>query len=276
MLSEIKHSFINCANIIPDWRTESIQQLSNNYIQYEKTDPILKDAYFAALMCRYWSAIDKYYMQSQPVASAEDCFEWLTHALLYALEHRKWLDPTSNIYDDPNGADKVINRCIKSTRLIFYDNSNKDKRKIQAVTFSLNELCEQNGDSSFPTDYIENSPDINIGKELIKDAFIKRNYFDCFMIDGIINADTTDYYIENYNRYNVYSIFSIKKLVKHLKQLDDSYCNLISRRFNLDNKIMATNAKEIRQLSSQRLYTKIKNRLEALKSNSLIKSCIPR
>ena len=50
----------------------------------------------------------------------EDCFEWLTHAILYALDHRKWKDPNSSLFNDPLGPDKERYEAFKLILILFF------------------------------------------------------------------------------------------------------------------------------------------------------------
>jgi len=67
----------------------------------------------------------------------EDTYQWVVDGILYALQHRKWLDPNNKLYTDPDGPDKVINRKIKCIRINHLISENRDKRKVHVNLLSL-------------------------------------------------------------------------------------------------------------------------------------------
>lgn len=262
MLEEYKKLYISKADLIPGWKDMSKSELCNKYIEYENTDKSKSECYLSAIVCNYWHAIDKYYSQSYSSASPEDCYEWLIHAITYALNARKWLDPKNKLYDDPNGPDKVINRCIKSTRLIHYQASNRLKRRINYNMSSLDSLQEEYQDLFTATvwDFVdETRSDMD---NLILEAFNHKDYFLSFFLDGIVNADVFEYVEED---DKTYSSFSSKKLVSHIRHIDDAYCFIFAKRFNLPIEKVKKGASYCTKLSSQRLYTKIRKTAEDLR-----------
>ena len=164
MLEDVRQSYLSFAKTIKGWDTMDKNVLANLYIKNEN-DENLRNSYFSALMCIYWYAIGKYYSESKNSVDIEDCYEWLIHAMTYALKNRKWTDPTNKLYSDPNGPDKVINRCIASTRQIFYQASNTAKRRVNFQCDSIDRQLEDLEIYSYFADIII-IPDVRFEKEI--------------------------------------------------------------------------------------------------------------
>lgn len=250
ILPKMYKSFSSIADNIlkEDWRSLSKNDLLNLYIDNE-TDNNLREGYIAAIFCRYWNAINKYYQSSKGSVIVEDCFEWLTHAILYALEHRKWRDPESSLYNDPAGPDKALNICIASTRSIFYQSNNNNNRKINFGLESIERLEEENlsnilpADTSFESDFSNNL----FLKDLVVQRFKKEKEIQGLIIDGIINGNV----FENIDG-NI--CFSKKKLVKHLRSLNNNCISYISKNYNVCQKKVAQACEEIKNMLSNKLY----------------------
>ena len=146
MLENIHRTYLKTASVIPNWQTANKNDLLNNCVKYRE-DPVLYNAYVAAVILRYWGNIGKYYNASKASGfTIEDCYEWLIRAVLYTIEKHKWLDTDNKLYNDPAGPDKVLNRVIYSTRQLAYYNANLDKRKANYGKVSLDEIREKAGD----------------------------------------------------------------------------------------------------------------------------------
>ena len=128
MLEDYKELCRKSADVIPDWRSMSKNDLCRGYVA-NKGNSRLQDAYMSAILYRYWSLISKYYYQRQNCASPEECYTWLVDSVLCCVNLASWENPESSIYKDPNGPDKVINRCMKCARLTYYQFINRKKRK---------------------------------------------------------------------------------------------------------------------------------------------------
>lgn len=246
------------ADVIPDWRTKNINDLINDCIRYE-SDATMHQGCVAAVYCRKWPSIGKYYFISKGSATPEDCFEWLGHAVMYALEHRKWLDPNSSLYGDPNGPDKVLNRCIISTRHIYYQANNNDNRKINFGLESLQNLEEEelsyvippsdvSGDSIMEHFYI---------KEMIRSKFNSNHPMQSFVLDGIVNGSVFDS-----DKDGKTTVFSKRKLAKHLRNIDERYCKLFSVMYNVDETQAKDTVQDIKSLSGLKLYKIIDQAIE--------------
>lgn len=261
ILSNYYKSFEKTAEIIPNWNKQSKNDLLNAYIDHEDNKQ-LREAYMAAIMCKYWGAISKYYQSSYKSATKEDCFEWLTHAIMYALKHRKWRDPSNKLYNDPKAPDKVVNRCIASTRHIYYQAMNNDNKKLNFGLESLDNLEEN--DLSYLIPASEESSDTMISNLFIKDIIKSKlngkedKILEGLILDGIINSDV---FTLNEDKLS----FNAKRLVKHLNHIDENYCRILSNTYGSDYDTLWRISGCISKIPNYKLYKKIDSTLSFLR-----------
>ena len=202
---------------LPNWKNEN----KNDLIRKASTlpDGIEKDAYVAAIMLKYWSKISKFYGKCSLVTTQEDIHEWLTTAILYAINKHPWDSPTASIYNDPNGPDKVVNRGMECVRLTFYQQLNRYNRKINSAILSLDCLTEDYKDAATPVyldSYICEVHDVIIG------YFEKEEHVLGLLLNGIL--------YENWQM----SEENAKRVAVYLKKLDLEDAKLIASRYSVD------------------------------------------
>lgn len=274
MLSSYKSSHEKCADalITEDWRKMNKNKLVNRYLEVEK-DKDLANAYLSAIIVRYWGALSKYYNSSYKVVDKMTCYDWLVDAIMRALDRRKWLDPTSTVYNDPYGPDKVINRCIISERLGYFQSSNTYKRKNNYGLESLERLQDKNDSLSDIPTYMQNllptyTPEeldegnISISS-LVEKAFDDKEYVLAFMVDGIVNYNTFEVFKDDEGKK--YSNFSEKRLMRHLRALNSNYCQTFSNTFHKPLDEVEGAVKECGLLSRARLKTAVQRNMKKLK-----------
>lgn len=267
-LSEYKRYYEKEASNIPNWRNINKNKLVNSFIENEN-NKTLANSYLAAIVCRYWSNIDKLYNNSKSSSvTREDCYEWVIDAIMYALAKRKWLDPSNKLYTDPNGPDKVINRCIASERKIFYQSSNYDCRKVNYTTFSTDQMLEENENNSLFLSDKDDYADINGSVDnLIILSFKRGKYFLAFMIDGIVNYDS---FISFRNKSGVITDeFSSIKLLKHLSTLDAEYARSFSARFNINYVDTVKAVIDCSAIPKDRIRRYIRSNLQVLRTSKV-------
>lgn len=265
MLDEYKKACKGAADAIEGWETLSKNELCRECVK-SKDDSRLFNAYFSALMYRYWHLIPKFYMQSSNVAEPEDCYDWLVTALTYAIDHTRWDDIDSTVYNDPNGPDKVINRCMKSVRLTYYQFINRKKRKDNFGQLSLDELKDNpntNFDIEDDSSYAVDADLIDI-KRYIVNIFDKKDYFLAYMLDCIINEDVFDVQSDGI------VVFNERKLSKHLRQINEGYCYRFANTYDIPaDKVLQT----LKYFSKNtNIHSKIENNLLKLKHDPFILS----
>ena len=248
-----KDFYESLANQIPNWKTMSKNELCFKYIEESSKQNKISDSYLAALICKYLPKVDKYYYLNIKSATLEECYDWLIDAILYVLNHQRWNDKDSSIYQDKNAPDKMINRCLQSNRLIHYQASNRYKRKLNYTLNSLDEIKEE-----YNID-IDNKQDsfLDLDKQIIK-FFREKEYFAAFVLDGILNNDSFD--IINNNK-----VFSRKKLAKHIRHLDDEYCEVFAELYDLDVEKVKHAALYCNKLNTEKIYKKLDSLFNYLK-----------
>lgn len=154
MLEDIRQTYIRSADHVVGWKTMNKNDLINLYLEHENTEPE-RSYYFSALMCRYWSNVYKFYRTSKSTRlELSDFTSWLAEAFFVAFKYRRWKDPSSKLYKDPQAPDKVVNRCIYSTRMRYYQYYNMGKRRLNFQTDSIERQLETFGNMANVNNYL--------------------------------------------------------------------------------------------------------------------------
>ena len=271
MLDEYKEAFRQCADLIDGWQELSKNELCRKYVESEG-NPQLQDSYFGAIMYRYWNLIAKYHYMSSNVASPEDCYEWLEDSVYCCLSSKSWEKTDSSIYRDPNGPDKVINRCMKCARLTYYQFINRKKRKDNFGLLSLDELSELFGTTVSEPESSETFDD-DIGRWAIEDyiryLFLQKDYFASVMLDAIQTQDVFDVCISKEEGQKIK--FSLRKLTKFMSNIDDDYVEKFSEKYSFKHDDVALGMSYFRKLKQPTIRAKIQTVLERLQNDPFIK-----
>lgn len=270
MLEDYKESLRACANLIPDWESKGKNELCREYVLH-KDDERLRDAYLSAVLCRYWNLISKYHFMSSNVASPEECYGWLVDSVLCCLTLTSWENPSSSIYNDPNGPDKVINRCMKCARLTYYQFINRKKRRDNFGLLSIDEMAESFGqtvkepEDTTSTDRLSEWAII----DYIKDAFGRKDYFTAIMIDCIIHEEVFDT-ITNETGNSV-ATFNVRKLARFISEINSTYINDFASRYKLKVEDVEKAVSYFKDVKTSTLRAKAQTVLERLQHDSFIK-----
>lgn len=223
MLDENKLIYEEFASTyLPDWKTQNKNDLIRTASKLP--DGVEKDAYVAAIMLKYWNKISKFYAKCSLVTTKEDIHEWLTTAILYAINKHPWDSPTASIYNDPNGPDKVVNRGMECVRLTFYQQLNRYNRKINSAILSLDSLTEDYKDAAAPT-YLDAY--IYEVHDIIIQYFNSEEHVLALMLNAIL-----------YENWDI-NEDNAKRTAMHLKKLDLSDAKVIAERYSIDeNKVL--------------------------------------
>ena len=257
MLDDYKRNYIECANLVDNWKQLDINTLGQRYLEaLECNDDMYINAYLSAIVLKYWRLIQSsYYSQKVRLASEEDVYEWVLEGILDALEHHVWTDVNNSLYGDENAVDKAINVCIYSSKLNFFKSLDYEKRRINKYSISLDEIQENASDDYF-LPYFDKSPYAQIYlSDRIKTLFKGYNYFSAFLLDAIINADV--FINEKDNAYRL----SNRKLIGHLRSIDDNYCKIISDTYDVDFKEVKQAAAFVKNIDTDRMARNIENLL---------------
>lgn len=266
MIETYKDSCRETANKIPGWQEKSKNELCRLCVENE-SNPELYNAYFAAVMYSYMGTIAKYYQTNKALLTEETCIEWLEDAVTYALSHRRWEDPDSSIYNDPNGPDKVINRILKCTRANLYQYVNRKKRKDFYWMKSLDAISELVNDNSVELmDKTDFTKELELDlKSFVRMTFYEKDYFMAYMIDCIMNEN-----VFVFDRETQENIFSIKKLSRKLCQVGEEYCERFSEEYGIPLDVVLGTLKYFCNLNSGKLVYKIEYNLQKLRHNPYI------
>lgn len=193
LLEEIRQTYLKFANNIPNWKTMNKNKLANLYLEHEHSEPE-RSYYFSALMCRYWSNVYKFYRTSKSTKlDISDFTSWLAESFFVAFKYRRWKDPSNKLYNDPQAPDKVINRCIYSTRMRYYQYYNMDKRKLNFQTDSIERQLESFGYRANVYKYmstVDGSEEDARCKDIITYYLSKENFLLAIILDLICFGDT--------------------------------------------------------------------------------------
>lgn len=263
MLDDYKELYKHSASLIPNWETIDKSELCRQCVLHEHDD--LYQNYLAALICRYWPLIAKFHAMSLNLADPDDCYNWLIDSIIYAINHRQWENPESNIYNDPKGPDKVINRCMKSSRLIYYQFMNRKKRRKEYQYISIEALREElNSDSIDLEDESSNLDHLSFDIPfLITQTFNRKEYFLAFILDCICIEDVFDS-VDGYIKFNA------KRLAKYFRQIDNNYVQYFAAKYSLNYEIVYQAAIMAKNVPDSKLTAKIEETLLRLKHSELI------
>ena len=272
MLDDYKELCRQSADIIPNWSTMSKNDLCREYLVH-KNDSVLQNAYMSAILYKYWNLIGKYYYMSANCATPEECYTWLVDSVCYCVNLAAWENPESSIYKDPNGPDKVINRCMKCARLTYYQFINRKKRKDDFTIQSIEELQELYGNGA-PEPYDpEQDYDVStlIIKEYIRDEFKRKNYFVSFLIHVILSSNVFDMISSSNSKSAELNIRKLCKVLNNITE-DDLYAFAIDNEIPLESVINAYDY--VKLIPQANMKKKIITTLEQLKHSALVESLV--
>lgn len=331
-LNEMQVAFQTDASILGEYQLMSKTELANGYcdadekaLAYkisgdkdkETEQEILRSAYYSALMLRYWYKIFEWYKNSYTLnLPLTDYVDWLSDSLYVAFYYRVWryefeavvkkgifkeykLDTNGNripnkyYYEvDQNAPDKIINRCCGSMRGRVFQFHNKDKRKADTQTYSLDAILEEDGDYavSYIGAYSEDEKTFLGGAYSLVQMLLDRGEnLEALIVHSIANyknykkekeiktiktiSEETGEEIKQ-KEITVKSKFDSKKLVKHLNSIDEdfifSFCDNYKINDNIGNKILNS----LKNLSNAKLYKVIEKTLEEIKQTPDLLACI--
>ena len=249
MLEETRLAYERCADaFIPDWKSLDKNILVKRAIIVE--NEALKNAYISAIMLKYWYKLTSYYYKTRYVTCPEDVHEWLTSAVMYAINNQPWENPKSSIYQDENGPDKVINRCMESRRVTFYQQLNRYKRKINSGVISLDNLVEEFRDSVLPEAHDTNNTEIY---DIINTFIADKDYITVFILDTI-------FYVEVPKEDML-----VPKFVSKIRETSDNYLTNLANKYGIAPKELIEYFAKFRSLSDYKLKRKVEYYLLRLK-----------
>ena len=234
MLDEYRSVYVEQANLIPNWKKKSRNDLCREYEKLinEKPDSPLLNSYMSAIMLSFWHVLYKTY-NKQPikVLSQEDCYECLVESVLEILKKKPWEDPTQSIYQDEKGPERAINIRFQQNVINLFVAEQRHKRKLLDDAFSLDSTIEDDEEYSllsFVEDESINLFDQLYWKQRVKQYFDKKDYITAFVLD-ILLTETNSIKVVN-DEYEI----DLKRIVRILNtELDERYCDIFSETYDV-------------------------------------------
>lgn len=272
MLDDYKELCRLAANSAPGWEDLSKNDLCRAYVA-NKGNEYLQNAYLSAILYRYWSLIGKYYYQSVNCATPEECYGWLVDSVSCCVNLAAWENPSSSIYNDPNGPDKVINRCMKCARLTYYQFINRKKRRDDFGMLSVDELKELYGNGA--PEPADPEQEFDMGSLLIHDyvvdEFRRKNYFVSFLIYLIISGNVFDIIVTDGQKDTE---FNLRKICKLMNTINEDQLWAFSAEYNIPLESVTKAHEYIKMVPQANMRKKVLQALEDLKHSALVESLL--
>ena len=175
MLDEYKKIYEESANLIPNWKELSKNDLAELYIQHEAEE--ISNSYFSGLILKFWNLIPHYYYkQGIKYASEDECYNWIVEGITKALNQRSWKIEGNKLYGDVKGPEKAIVVCIMSIRANLYQYTKYAKHSLNYSSLSLN-LLEENSSDGFYLQYIDKYLNLQeYIKDNVREKFLRHEF----------------------------------------------------------------------------------------------------
>lgn len=267
MLDEYKKIFQDNADNISEWKSLTKDTLCNLYIDcVEQGQTQQANYYLSAIICKYWSTMEKYIVGSSGFNSPEDTYDWVIQTILDTLDKKVWRLPNHKLYNNPKGPTIAINQTLKSNKMLMFKAENRQKREINHKADSIESLQDSLQDIKFPNvvDYYGCMNDII--KRVVKEKFIRKNYFCAILIDLIVNFNCFKTYYENEKKF---CEFSHRNVVYYFSHINDAYLKRFSLLYNIPIDEVIS-CKKYLSVSNQEIYAKIPNCMQEIKKELYI------
>lgn len=292
--------FVNCARGLDGFIVGQkedvpydITELINGYCQAkDNNDQVKMSQYISALFVRYWHVVVMLYNQSLSTRlEFDDIISWVYDAFEKAAYYRSWLDNTKEVSKSPKGAEKCINQCITSVRQFWYKHFNQEKRKVNFISSSLDDVMPLGFHWNFDTpmtilDTVADESEtelVDTGKEIIKNYVSSGKLFEALVLDGILYQDcffesTSNEVVdvdEEGNDVEVtkyHSEFSPIKLKKHLKNLNSAFISYFVEQYGADRDGVKNIYDSIISSTKAQLSTRVNKAFKSFKNNKEIKN----
>jgi len=247
MLVDSYKLFLEDARRIPGFKVgtkddyDDIEQIANCYVKAERLhDKDLMSSCLSALMVRYWYMVPLIYEKSKSLKlEIEDAVDLLYDALLKAFKYKSWLDKSKSVSREKGAVEKCINRCIDTVRQAAFQQSNTDSRKLNYMTFSVEESVEKFGDASEVL-FVEDRDEMSSIKELVEYKLKTDDIISALVIDSVCYNDC--FKRGNFNMSSVVSGITQKDYISSFKNryhVNTKLCNKIDLLTKNNRKILS-------------------------------------
>jgi len=316
-LNELNTNLTSMAALLGDYQAMSKNDLANGYCDAdEEGNEPLRNAYWCAILKRYFHWTWRWKQDSASLnPSDEDLFCWLNDAITDAFNYRSWRPIRHDGYaekdwvkagnpykafwienpqfvHDVNAADKSINYFLGAKRGKMYQEANKDKRKANVLTYSIDSMVDENGDCAL--DYVGAVDDVGTGSGVVDliNRFINEGHtIEAIILDGIVNHDSfkdkkSSHYVYDVDQetgeeikekvYDYSSEFDPRKLVKHLNSVNQDFLTYFCHNYEISVDEGKQAIEKLHSLNNSKLYTYIKKTLIQIKETPELLSYLTR
>ena len=239
-----------------------------------------------------------------------DFVDWLADSLWVAFYYRVWryefeavvkegqfieykLDENGNkipnayyILNDINAPDKIINRCCGSMRGRVFQYHNKDKRKANTQTYSLDNMIEEDGDYAVMAAGVYSNDDAPKSQDdaysLVQALLDRGESLEALIVESIAYHDSfkdekvmksvTDFDEETgeeseYNYTTTVSRFDSRRLVKHLSNIGEEFIYEFCETYDVNEGVGKNLFQRLKSLSNNKLYKAVEKTLEEIRQS---------
>lgn len=253
MLEEYKEVYLQSAESLPNYKDLNQIELAEGYILGGKN----KDAYLSALILRYWNIPVKLACKDRGLYDPKEAYDWYINSLLYILKEKPWKNENSTVYNDPKAIEKMLNTCVKCDRANWFQASNRQKRKINHGTSSLEALSEEYSDSFLPNELTLAEPELSPHQSLVLYYFDRQQYLMSLIIDVIVNDVKLSNIIDDKSL-----IIAIKKSIK---SLPEDYYKIFSKSYGISSDKVESSFRYIYHMNDAKLRQSIEDYIHKLR-----------
>ena len=143
---------------------------------------------------------------------------------MYVIEKRVWETDDSSLYKKSNAPEIAINMRVKTQFINEYVAKQRDKRRADSESTSLDILSETSPDGYYIPDTGEDIDTKMYLTQIMSGFFKRKEYANAFIFDAIITDGA--FYKSN-------SEFSIGRLKSYIQKIDDFYCKIFAINYGL-------------------------------------------
>lgn len=230
MLEEYKQLYEENASLISDWKSIDKNAICFYYVDNKDTmSETIKDAYLSAIIYKFWYLLKfTYHKQdnSIEVISIEDCYDCLIASIMYVLDKAVWKNEKSSLYGDKKAPEKAISIRMKSiSGNMKYLSLFTDKKKINHLSYSLDELVDNSSDGFYMKSFDEYDFFDDFVYKYIIDNFTSGDYFKAIIFDIMCFEGCFD---------STTNKFDCTKILRFINSIDDNYISYFCGRYDIN------------------------------------------